>query len=270
MDTFINLGLVSLNKRLKEIEIILKEAKNNFEKNEVLYNALCRSAQVLLTAHFEGYLKDLVKNALEDINQYSNFKSANFFLKKRYCEYFISPSKEEKNSKGNHLKITELIGVLDNLETKFSKEYFSYSENQNPKASVLDKIAEQFGIKDFFKQIKKSNLDLIFSNINSENVSVCENLKEYLLVTTSNYPYTTELDFLEIEDVKNDSDNLWDAFLSDLLKRRHDIAHGKETENSAGHSVIESDKVKIEILIYAFTAFVCISSNPTLILDSKI
>jgi hypothetical protein len=262
MSTFINIGLISLDRRLSEIHLVLEEAKANFEVKDTLYKALCRSAQVLLSAHFEGYLKDLVKNALEDINRYSSFKNSNIFLKKRLCEYFIFSLKEEKYSRDNHQRTIELIEVFDNVETKFKKEYFFYSENKNPKASVLDKIAEQFGIKNFFIQIKKSNLDLIFSNTNAENVLVCQSIKNYLLETTENYPFTTTLDFLEIDESKSGPDNLWDAFLSNLLKRRHDIAHGTEIENSAGHATIEEDKLKIEILMYAFTAFICIMTNP--------
>lgn len=264
MSTFINLGLISLDKRLSEVQLIIEEAKANFEVKDLLYKALCRSAQVLLSAHFEGYLKDLVKNSLDDINMYSSFKNSNIFLKKRLCEYFITTMKEEKPSKENHLKTKELINVFDNLETKFKREYFFYTENQNPKASVLDKIAEQFGVKDFFKQLKKSNLDLIFSNTNAENVLVCISIKNYLLETTDNYPFTTTLDFLEIDDLKIASDNLWDAFLSNLLKRRHDIAHGTEIDNSAGHATIEEDKVKVQILMYAFTAFICTMVNPVI------
>lgn len=264
------MGLVSLDRRLSEVHLILEEAKIHFEVNDLLYKALCRSSQVLLSAHFEGYLKDLVKNALEDINQYSTFKDSNIFLKKRLCEYFISPGKDEKYSKENHQKTLELIEVLDNLETKFKKEYFFYSENKNPKASVLDKIAEQFGVKDFFKQLKKSNLDLIFSNTNTENVAVCLSMKNYLLETTENYPFTTTLDFLEIDALKVDSDNLWEAFLSNLLKRRHDIAHGTETDNSAGHTTIEEDKVKVEILMYAFTAFICSMTNPVITANNEV
>ena len=267
MNTFVNLGLISLNNRLHEIDIILNEAKVNIDTDEQLYNTLCRSAQVLLSAHFEGYLKELVNNALEDINHYSCFRDANNELKRRFCEYFIFQTKDESKGRENHVRITELIGIFNNLDTKFKKEYFSSGENHNPKASVLDKIAAQFGIKDFFRQIKKSNLDLVFSNTNAENIEVCERIKNYLLSTTINYPYITELKIFEIDVNKNDSDNLWDAFLSELLKRRHDIAHGKEIENSVGHSVIESDKVKIEILGYAFTAFICEKANPVVLTE---
>lgn len=256
------MGLVSLDNRLSEVHLILEEAEAKFEKNELLYKALCRSAQVLLSAHLEGYLKDLVKNAIEDINHYSSFKDSNLFLKKRLCEYFIMHSNIDKKSKEAHQKTLELISVFDNLDTKFKREYFYYTENKNPKASVLDKIAEQFGVEGFFKQLKKSNLDLIFSNTSTENIETCQHIKSYLLETTDKFPYTTTLSFLEIDDSKPGNDNLWDALLSDLLKRRHDIAHGTETDTSASHVTIGHDKTKVQILMYAFTAFICTQTNP--------
>jgi len=265
MGTFVNSGILSLNSRFSEVDLILEEAKINFEKNEKLYNALCRSAQVLLSAHFEGYLKELVRNSLEDINQFSSFKQSNKYLKQCLCEYFLSPNREEKNSKSIHFKVKELTEVFDNLEIKFKKEYLVSSENKNPKATVLDKIAEQYGVKDFFKKLKSSSLDLIFSNTYPENVERCNQIREYIIEHTQNYPFTISLDYLEIDKDKIETDNLWEAFLSEMLKRRHNIAHGTEIDNVVGHSIIESDKVKVEILIYAFTSFICIKCNPELI-----
>lgn len=262
MSTFVYLGVLSLGSRFNEINLILSEAKKNSETNLELYNSLCRSAQVLLSAHFEGYLKDLVKDALEDINHYSNFRSTNMNLKRKYCEHFFNLLPAEKNSKESNQKIERLVSEFDSLDTKFKKEHFSYNDNNNPKASVLDKIADQFGVKDFFKKIKKSNLELAFSNTNSENINLRNGIKKYLLDTLSEYPYKTELDFLQIDENKVTDESFWDTFLSELLKRRHDIAHGKEVENTVGHSIIESDLVKIEILIYSFTAFICSNLKP--------
>lgn len=262
MSTFVKLGLDSLHKRFCEIDIILEEANKNFEIHNDLYSSLCRSAQVLLSAHFEGYLKDLVKNSLEDINHFSSFKNSNKSLKRRHCEFFLMPQRDEKNSKATNQKIETLILEFDELNTKFKKEYFSSSDNKNPKATVLDKIAEQYGIKNFFKRLKQSNLDNIFSNTKNENIELRNSIRDILVVSTDAFPYTINLDFLEIDETKDSTDNLWDAFLSELLKRRHDIAHGRETENIADYSEIESDKIKLEILIYAFTAFVCLNTNP--------
>lgn len=262
MSTFINLGLVSLNQRLLEIDIILKEAKQNFEKNEALYNALCRSAQVLLSAHFEGYLKELVRNAIEDINTFSSFKNTNTKLKRRFCDYFILVSEKEKNSKLHNDRATKLIDLLENLDAKFVKEYLTNYENKNPKATVLDKVAEQFGVENFFKNLIKSNLNDIFAYTKSENKKLNTKTKNYLLNSTKKYPYKTKLDFLDIDQAKIGGDDLWNAFLSNFLKRRHDIAHGTETGSAVGHATLEEDKIKIQLLMYAFTAFICINSNP--------
>jgi hypothetical protein len=264
MGTFVNLGLVSLNTRLNEIDIILKEAKKNFEKNEPLYNALCRSAQILLSAHFEGYLKELVRNAIEDINTSSTFKASNPHLKRRFCDYFILTSPEiKKDSAVHNEKSTKLINILDNLETKFIKEYIVSYENNNPKATVIDKVAEQFGIKNFFEQLRKSDFNLIFSNTKSDNSKLSTKTKNYLLQKSNSFPYKIKLDFLGINDNAPNSDDLWNAFLSDFLKRRHDIAHGTETGNSVGHSALQEDKIKIQLLMYVFTAFICKNTNPT-------
>jgi hypothetical protein len=267
MTTFLNSGLESVSKRLSEIDLILEAAKENFEKNEELYHALCRSAQVLISAHFEGYIKELVRNSLEDINHFSQFRFANKALKKTLCHYFLVANRDEKYSQVIYNKTQELTEVFSSLSVKFKKEYFQYLDHKNPKASILEKVAEQFGVKDIFRTIKNSNLDLVFSNTYPENLALREKIRAYLLEKTKTYPYEVQLDYLEINHQKVIADNLWDAFLSELLKRRHDIAHGTEIENSVGHALIESDKVKIEILIYAFTSFICLECNPINILE---
>lgn len=260
MGTFVNLGIESLGKRFDEIDLILNEASKNFEKNDSLYKAFCRSAQVLLSAHFEGYLKELIRNSLEDINQYSSFKNSNKELKKKLCEYYILAG-GEKGKGAYNLKVQEMIELFDNLDTKFKKEYFFGSDNNNPKASILERIAEQFGVKNFFSSLAKTNLSLVFSNTHPENIQLCNEFKEYLFKHTEIYPYTITLDFLEIDDEKADVD-LWKDFLSGMLKRRHDIAHGTETDNAVGHKTIQSDRIKVEILIYAFTSYICLKCNP--------
>ena len=262
MSTFINSGLVSLNNRFNEVDLILKEAENQFDKNESLYNALCRSAQVLLSAHFEGYLKDLVKNALDDINNFSSFGVSSNSLQRRLCEHFVINYGEDKNSRISNEKIKKLQEILAGLDVKFKKEYFSHDENANPKATILDKYAEMFGVKNFFGQLKKSRLDLVFSNTKADNDLVCLEVEEYLLMTTSSFPYAAEISFLGIDDTKPSSLTLWDDFLSGVLKRRHDIAHGRELENAVHYSVIEGDIIKIKLLVYAFTIFVCVVTNP--------
>jgi hypothetical protein len=259
MSTFINLGIISLTERFNEIDLILNEAKKHSENNQDLYDALCRSAQVLLIAHFEGYLKELVQNVLKDINHFSSFKVSNKSLKRNHCSYFVDPLNE--NSKLHNQKILELIKLFDNLDTKFNYKYF-FSSNKNPKVTVINNIAEYFGIRDFIKYLSKTNLDLVFSNTNKVNIKKCLSIKKQIIENTEEYPYKIKLTIFKINENKILTNNMWDTFISDILKRRHDIAHGTEIENVSGHTIIESDKVKLQILIYSITAFICFHSNP--------
>lgn len=262
MNTFINLGLHSLNERLSEVELIVDEAVNHEVKNPPLYGALCRSAHVLLCAHFEGYIKDLVKNSLEDINSFSSFRSTNFDIKKRYCEYFVKENSEKKDSKEDIKKLKELVEIFETHEAKFKLEFFHPNSGENPKASVLDKTGRLFGIDNFFKQLRQSRFDAIFSNTNEGNIQLCHEIEEYLFDRTESFPFAVSLDFLEIDESNDDRDNLWDVFLSEFLKKRHDIAHGRELENCTSHSQIEDDKVKIKIILLALTCFICVAVNP--------
>ena len=86
--------------------------------------------------------------------------------------------------------------------------------------------------------------------------------KNKLLTLTQAYPYNLTLEYLEIDQNNSTSGNLWNAFLSDMLKRRHDIAHGREIENASSSRQIKDDRIKVEILLYAFTTFICVNSNP--------
>ncbi len=259
MSTFVNDGINALRARFDEVDLILSEAALSSDTRPSLYKALCRSAQVMLFAHFEGYLKELVRNSVEDINQFSSFNKSKKCLKQRLCEYFVLPNADGKQRQD---KIVELMSTFNNLDTKFKKEYFLSGENKNPKVSVINHIGQQFGIKSFFDQLKKTNLDLVFSNTKRQNDELRDDLLKYLQESTTTYPYRLSFSRLALDNTRSTADNLWEVFISQVLKRRHDIAHGTEVENSADHSSIQSDKTKIEILLYAFTIFVCLQCNP--------
>lgn len=261
METFVNLGLRSLEKRFGEIDIILNEAQKHYDKSEDIYNALCRSAQVLLLAHFEGYLKDLVKDALDDINYFSNFKNSRIALKRTFCLNFIKPG---ENGKLNENSITKLIETFEVLDTKFSTAPFFYKDNQNPKISVLDRIAEKFGVKHFYDKISNSKLEQVFSNTDADNLKLRDEIKGHIYDNTVNYPYTLDEKFFEFKETteKISEESLWYAFLNDVLKRRHDIAHGKEVNNSVHYTDIVKDKIKIEMLIYVFVYCICQNAIP--------
>lgn len=257
MSTFVKEGLESLNIRLAELEVLLSAASSQLNSSDSLYKALCRSSQVLLISHFEGYIKDFVKDVLEDINYYSNFKNSGNKLKFTYCENFILP---KSDGKPNEKKILELIEVFDDLSPKFNKKYFLF-ENKNPKESLIDTIAKRFGEDSFFKKLNNSILQNVFSNTDHENKTLRDDLKAELILAIEEYPYNLAEDFLRINLENPTRDRYWETYLNEVLRRRHDIAHGSP-DNTISHSIIEKEKIKLEILIYSFTGLICKKCNP--------
>jgi hypothetical protein len=258
MSTFVQTGLNALSLRLAEIDILLEEAEKQFDENQDLYNAFCRSAQVLLISHFEGYTKDLIKNVLEDINYNSTFSASKNDLKRTFCLNFIPI--DSNSGKANEKKILELIETFDSLNAKFKKEYFLYLDNKNPKASVIENITMRFGIKNFFKIINKSDLDLVFSNTNVDNIMLRDSLKNIIEIATSSYPFGQN-DILKSTKEGNVED-FWKTFLDKILKNRYDIVHGNEILNASFYGHIMEDRIKVEILLYALTASICEQANP--------
>lgn len=258
MSTFVNDGLNALSLRFAELELLLSEAERYSESNTDLYKALCRSSQVLLISHFEGYIKDFVKDVLDDVNYCSNFKDSNNKLKFTFCENFILPNAE---GKVNEKKIKELIEVLEGLSTKFNKKYFLFENNKNPKESIIHSITKRFGEEQFFKKINNSNLQNVFSNTHPENKTLRDALKTELVDSIENFPYNIQSDFLNIDLSNPIPEKYWEDYLNEALRRRHDIVHGNP-DNTISHTAIEAEMIKLEILIYAFTGLICVKCNP--------
>jgi len=66
MQTFINSRFEQIEKRFGEIQLILDLASSS-RGNIDLYQALCRSAHVLLVGHFEGLYKEICRDVIVDI-----------------------------------------------------------------------------------------------------------------------------------------------------------------------------------------------------------
>jgi len=255
MSSFVKEGLDLLNDRISEINLLIIEAQQR-QTDSDLYSALCRSIQVLSISHFEGYIKDLVKNILSDINGGSTFKSSSNDLKFTYCKKFILP---QHDGKDNHTKIKELISVLEELETKFQSEAF-YRSNKNPKESILNQVANNFGEKQLFKKLNNSEIVNVFSNTDAENIELINILKPKLINSIKDFPYSEDDTILNANS-NEVRDTFWETFIQQILSERHKIAHGS-MDNSIDHNSIKSNIIKIEILLLSITYLLSIKGNP--------
>jgi len=257
MATFVSEGVELLTERMEELDVLLAEADRYAAGTSRLYPALCRSIQVLAVSHFEGYIKDLVKNVLDDINSRDGFRESSRSLKFTFCKNFIAPL---LNGKPNHSKILELITVFDLLKTKFNASYF-YEANKNPKESILNKIAENFGEDALFSKLNHSELIAVFSNTHTENLEMRDSIKARLSSSIDVFPYLIDDIILNVDVTNQTRETYWETFIQTILAERHKIAHGN-LENSNSHVTIRSNIIKLEILLLAITYLLSQRGNP--------
>jgi len=266
MSTFVSLGLESLQKRFAEIDLILSYASEK-ENTSELYSTLCRSAQVLLIAHFEGAVKQFVRDVIDDFNQSNyEFKDSPNALKYTFCTFFIKEN--------NDLIRNKLLDTFNSVPVKYTAEAFLFNNhsdnNRNPNSNVLNNILQRFGVSGFLSQIENSDLDIAFEDSKSNQVAIRDKIKFYLIENVKSYPYTVSLELFNIKYDRNADKrklrkkSIWEEFLDEVMIKRHTIAHGNSLESQCSHTEIERSKLKIEILIYAYVLLLCKFSSPSL------
>jgi len=246
--TFVFDKLDDLDRRLNEIDILLTQAAIN-QNNIDIYNVLCRSATVLLVAHFEGSLKDFGQAFLDDYNSKDIFRNAKIPIKRTFCEYFMEPS--DKGTYNESLK-DKLITYFDQVNINLNVDPF-VPDYGNPSPHHIETIAKKFGINNFFAQLGGSTLNIVFEQ-NMSNILVLKNdLRSEINTNINQFPYQINFNRFNIYDnARFKGTTLWHDFIDNLLKKRHDVAHGTVISNTINHTDLELSKLKIEILMYGY------------------
>ena len=267
--TFINSRLEQIEKRFNEVQLLLDLASSSID-NEYLYVALCRSAQVLLVSHFEGLYKEICRDVIDDINSNTQFYEVKRDIFNSHCNYFIQSKDSDKSVNNIKLKLWE---AFKEHPSKLRSEPFLFVDNKNPAPEIIETILEKFGVNGFFKNIEGSDLDLVFEDQVSDINRLRKRLSIYLTKSTCNYPYTVDTSFYNPQ-ITNDGNKkkhktLWEDFLNNFLKERHNIIHGNTMGNPNDNESLSKAKVKIEILIYAFIINICSVANPIFLLNEE-
>jgi RiboL-PSP-HEPN len=109
------------------------------------------------------------------------------------------------------------------------------------------------------KSIKDSHPFDFLSHV-SFKLKNCSNPYASSLDFTEAFPYSVNLTIFGLDTsvtVKKGDRTLWETFLDDLLKRRHDIAHGSNMMNGISATEIMTAKAKVVVLQYAFAILLC-------------
>lgn len=239
--------LNDLDFRWEEVDLLIEQAENVEESNPKLYSALSRSISVLVVAHLEGFIKDLAKALIQDINQSCNFNDLSDAIQRTYTTRYVINNKESNPN----FYINQLVEKFKQINCKISHEPFLKIDNKNPKPDMIKTILLNFGIKNAFSNLKESNFDEVFEDIpihiiNEKTVQI----KESLISLIGNFPYTTTLPPLKLEptDLGKNERTLWQTFLDDINQRRHEVAHGNIFNNSESPRALRERRVKLHYL----------------------
>lgn len=263
-DTFVFSRLDSIEKRFQEVDLLLKYAEEN-QNDDKVYPTFCRSAHIILVAHFEGAIKEICKDVIDDINYNNTFDAVPSKIFATFCDYFLIKEKKEFSDKGINSLRLKLKDTLGNSKSNLKVEPFLFTVDRNLAPAILETILERFGSNRFFWSLKNSDLDVVFEDAKTEIEELKNLLRKYICENVIKYPYTVtssiykpDITILEQKSQKT----LWEEFIDDVLKERHSIVHGQKLHNPYDHENLHKAKIKIEILIYVFIINLCSISNP--------
>lgn len=249
---------MSITTRLNELKRLVAHAKNQREKvkDEYIYNSICRACCILLASNLEGFLKDLSRSLILDLNYYlKEFSKMPAIMQRAFCEKIVHF--EGVPEKDQVARTNQLIQFFLKNSVTIDLQAITYKQNQNrnPSPNFIDSAFEKLGINSMINTLTGSRLEDVFKNNSSINYKLLRDMSRYRSYLYT-FPYTPppkKYTFKTIEkaDKKNIPDNtIWHDYIDEILTRRHSIAHGDTLNNDTTTEQLESDILKLEILMY--------------------
>jgi hypothetical protein len=263
MATFLFDYIDQLDTKWYEVDVLIEKAKKISESEPALYNAICRSISVLIVAHFEGYIKDVVKNVVKDLNNSVEFKDLPEQVKRTYCTKYLGQNLDSID-KNYEAKLKKLINKFDEINCQISHEPFFYPTNKNPNPSVVQNTFAKFGLPNVFHFIHESDFDDIFSDSLSQIKDRIKNIKPELLHGLKSYPYAFDIKKYNLKKTSYDGKTLWQEFLEQINQKRHEVAHGNEFDNVEDVYSLETKKNKVVLLELILAGIVSFKMTPIL------
>lgn len=246
----------SIDERLKELTSIVAYAQSAIDKDENLYDILCRSGCVLEVSALEGFLKDLDVAIQSDLNlNVSSFskmpKSMQRDFTKKIVHFEEVPDHELQKRANQLIKFFEINSV------KIDMSAFTYKENvnKNPSSNIVDSTFYKYGINSILNCLSGSKFEAVFDNDSATNVVLMRDIKR-MRATLFKFPYKEIPSKFSLKDwapVKGQlapNTSLWHTFIENILGRRHSVVHADTMANPTAWQVFKEDTNKLEILFH--------------------
>lgn len=241
----------AVSARIGELELLVERAKAVERLDERYYNTLCRACTVLLASHLEGYIKEITRSFILDLNFHlSAFAKMPISMKRSFCRkialYEGVPSAEIEE------RTTQLIAFFDQNTVPIDFSSFRYKENsnKNPSPSVIDGAFSKIGIESIVESLPKG-VESIFSNDAGDIYKVRRDMRRFQSYLFR-FPYRSiepKYTFQRFKRPKGSSRPIWYAYIDGVLTRRHSVAHGDTMENETSWEELNQDIVKMEVLM---------------------
>lgn len=244
----------SIPSRIHELIILTEKAKDVQDKEEALYNALCRACCVLLASHLEGFLKELSSAVIADLNFHlGDFSRMPAAMQRAFChkiafyEGVPTPDIESRTK--------QLLTFFTSNSVAIDLRAITYKENvnKNPSTNVIERKLQLLGAPSALSSIATPAFEVVFDNNDRTNYRLVRNLRRF----TSNLyhfpfrilpaPYTP---LWRRSKGTKDSETLWHAFVEEVMTRRHTIAHGDTLANDTSWEELRRDAEKLRVLMY--------------------
>lgn len=249
--------------RVSELDNIVERARAAFDKDDILYDILCRAGCVLAISALEGFLKDINTAVQSDLNanvpSFSGMpKSMQREFSKKIVKFDGVPEAETQKRVGQLIKFFHANSVSIDMAA------FSYKENpnKNPTANFVDSSLYKYGINSVLHCLSGSRFEAVFDNDSSTDALLRREIRR-MRATVFRFPYK-ELppkykmtDWLPVKG-QNIPVSIWHTLLENLLGRRHSVVHADTLSNPTSWHLLKEDSNKLEILFHGI--FFAVSS----------
>lgn len=193
----------SIPTRLSELRVLIDQAASSESKNETLHNAICRATCVLMASHLEGFLKDLTRSLLQDLNFYlGKFDKMPKAMQHEFCRkvaFFEGVPKEDIDQ-----RITQLKAFFIKNTVNIDLKAFSYKENsnKNPSNDFIENSMSKLGVPDVLNLISNPAFETVFDDDERINFVLDRKLKS-LVAGLYKFPFRELRGIFEINKVSN-------------------------------------------------------------------